>query len=137
MGLVGVLESTFEFLWPQAEPYLQQAIERGPAQLRLEDFEELCRGRDMQLWVLWDLQGHEVCGAGVTEILNYPTHRAIRVVLFSGAGISAWRPWWDDFADWARHVGATRVESFSRVGMKKLLAPLGWRHQYDVLVKEL
>lgn len=134
---MGVQDVMFDFIWPKAVPYLEQAIEKGPSPLSIGDFEELCRDKDMQLWVLWDLAGHDVCGAGVTEILTYPSKRIVRVVLFSGAGVEAWRPWWEDFSEWAKKMGASEVQSFSRIGMKKMLRELGWQHQYDVLVKEL
>lgn len=111
------------FLWPQAEPHLEQALRRESFRRFLtSDVLPLLLDGKAQLWISWDDKRHEVEAAMVTEIIQYPRLKECRVWLIGGRNMKAWSAEFRDeteayaVAHGCDIMGAGGRRGFARVG---------------------
>jgi hypothetical protein len=89
--------------------------------------------------LLLAMQGQQILAAFVTEVVQYPRKRSIRIVLAGGEGPEKWKHQLRAvLRQGARAVGATTVELFGRPGWGRI-----WkgdpqiRHVYTVIVEDI
>lgn len=108
---------------------LQPAIDRGYGRDTLADYREWVLDETMQLWVG---EGY----AGVTEILNGPRSKTVKVHL-AGGKLKALIDADSGLEKFAKLVEADSIEVIGRRGWTKALKGRGYREAAVHLVKEI
>jgi hypothetical protein len=123
--------------WGKAGQLLQRGIDNGAGELLLEDVYSRLQSQHMHL--LLALDGQEILAAFVTEVVNYPRKRALRIVLAGGKSPERWKHQLREILHiGAKAIGATSVEVFGRPGWARI-----WkgdphiRHMYTVIVEDI
>ena len=126
-----------DWFWGKAGQLLQRAIDEGAGELLIEDVYERLQSQQMHL--LLALDGQKILAAFVTEVVNYPRKRALRIVLAGGETPERWKHQLREILHiGAKAIGATSVEVFGRPGWARI-----WkgdpciRHVYTVIVEDL
>lgn len=119
--------------WREVEGYLEKALTHSGQFDKLDILQLLING-DMQLWIDSDF-----LGAGVTQVIPYPRQKVVRVVLLGGVdGLGNWvEDMLGQIENWAREIGATRLEEVGRKGWAKVGHRCGWKESAVVMSKEL
>ena len=90
----------------------------------------------MQLWVA--LSEGSVIAAMITEIVQYPRKRVLRVITIAGKdgyGMSKWYGFLPLIEGFALNNDCSSLEAWTRKGMAKKL--IDWEHKYMVITKDL
>jgi hypothetical protein len=126
-----------DHFWGRVAPLLQKAIERGAGELELGDVYQRLQDRHMQLLVA--VEGPTILAAFVTEVVQYPRKRALRVVLAGGTGAKKWKGALRAMLHTgARAVGAKSLEVLGRPGWVRFLRDLPTvKLKYHVLVEDI
>ncbi len=132
----GIPAQLVEHFWKLSEPYVKRALDHTTGELTPADIKSLCKDRLVQLWLI--SEGERVIGCFTTEIVNYPQKRHARIITIGGSRMKDWALQMDIIVcGWAKENGCAAVEAFVRKGFVPILANLGGKHQYSVVVKEL
>lgn len=76
------------FIWPRARPFVVKALERDDSgRYEAEDILRLLISGDARLWVAWD---DAVQAAIITQIIQYPRLRELRIWLVGGGNMKSW-----------------------------------------------
>jgi hypothetical protein len=128
----GVSHEALDDVWPQVAPLIAKALSYSRGELNVDDVLHLLLEQLMQLWVANDNTGRvEMCV--VTQIINYPRKRFLRIVVLAGSQSYRWERGWELIAAWARQLGCDGVESFARPGIARLYKKLGFRSYYSMV----
>lgn len=113
------------FIWPQARPFIGRALARDAAgRYELVDILDLLLAGKGKLWVSWD--GKVVEAAIVTETVDYPRLRELRIWLVGGRNMKAWVVEARDMIEeYARAEGCAIVSGGMRRGWIRIGGP-GW-----------
>lgn len=119
--------------WPAAKEYLKEAIRLNGA-LDADDVLELIKQQHMQLWGIHD---GDLKAVMVTEVVNYPKRKHIRVVLIGGHQMHKWASIVVEALDRFRiEQGAQAIEGGGRRGWVKSLEKFGYKEYATVMIKE-
>jgi hypothetical protein len=123
--------------WPLVAPMLQKAVDEAAGELALDDV--YARMLDQRMQLLIAAEGTKILAAFVTEVVNYPKKRSLRVVLAGGRGARKWRgQLLEVLRAGAKAIGASTLETFGRGGWVKIFQPYpSVKLKYYVLVEEL
>lgn len=114
-------------------PLLQPAVDRG-GDIRMQDlFQKLAVG-DWQLWTVEDSAG-SACVAVVTHVAVRPLSKAVQIMYVGGRNIDECIGHLATIEEWARAIGATKIEAVGRKGWKRKLS--GYRQEAVILTKDL
>lgn len=106
-------------VWITAGPLLAESIAMSRGRYEPRDVLEFCENGQMQLWLM---ATDKIAAAAVTEIVNYPRKRVVRVV-FAGGSLA--KEWCDEFdaalEAFGRSWGCSATEASGRRGWKRLL----------------
>ena len=79
------------FLWSQIRPHIERALDRdGSGRYLPDDVLRFAVKGTVQIWIAWNPETHEIDAAIVTEIINYPRLRELRLWLIGGSNMKAW-----------------------------------------------
>lgn len=132
----GIPPIALERFWPFAVPYIKRALDFTSGEVSLEDMHEMCKNRDIQLWLI--SKDTSIYGAITTEIVNYPRRKHCRVITLAGNEFAEWVGLADEtLIVWAKAQGCNALESFVRKGLVQKMSAHGYKHKHSVLVKEL
>lgn len=132
----GIPAPLIEAFWHYAAPYVKRALDHANGEFDHTNFRELCRNRDMQLWLI--ARAERVVGAITTEIVVYPHKKHLRVVTLAGSEFERWVDIADAMMDeYAKSHGCSAIECFTRRGFVKKLEPLAYKMRHCVLIKDL
>lgn len=121
-------------LWNEAKKYLEDAIALNRGEFDLPDIYNLIREKKMQLWGIHDGGLKAVM---VTEVVEYPKAKRVRVVLIGGYEMDAWLPLVIDSLDrFKDQVGADGIEILGRRGWVRELAKYGYQEYETVVIKQ-
>ena len=116
--------------WAQAQPHIEAALAYAGDTHEIQDIQEACLIGEAHLWTSEN-------SAAVTEIIQYPRLRSVRIWL-AGGDLAELR---DDIRPrietYARREGAGRIEIAGRPGWKRALAGVGYTPACQVVSKEL
>jgi hypothetical protein len=133
--MTGVPSHEVPYIWDRVAHFIQAALDRTEGELDLSDIQTAILDRDMQLWVLLD--GKELIGAVVTQIIPYPKKKACRIVAMGG-DVSGY---FDDIDEllstWAGELGCDRMEIVGRKGWTRAIRHLGYNEAYSYVTKTL
>ena len=78
-------------LWPQVEPLVARALERDEAgRYQPRDILRLLLDCRVKLWVSWNEESQSVEAMTITETIDYPRLRELRIWLVGGRNMRAW-----------------------------------------------
>lgn len=119
--------------WPAAREYLREAIKLNGA-LDDDDVLSLIKSQHMQLWGIHD---GDLKAVMVTEVVNYPKKKYVRVVLIGGHEMEKWNQLVVDSLERFRiEQGANGIEGGGRRGWVKSLEKFGFREYATTMIKE-
>ena len=142
MKLIRIEANAVDIIWTRVKDLLQLAINLNLGELTIEDVKEyLVKGR-MNLWVVYS-QENELILAAVTEFVNYPREKRLRVFL-TGAKKNTLIKWFkqcwqkdSELLKFARENDVKRFEVLARDGWLRLLPKVGFKKYYTVLTMEV
>lgn len=136
--IVSIVSSeNVEGLWHLVAGFLQIAVDKAYGELTLADAKAACLSGDMQLWVVFT-QEAAFLGAAVTQVVEYPQLRAMRIVLLGGKKFDEWKALLDaTLAEAARKIGCNRMEAFGRTGFVRSLQGVGYVKLYTAIGRSL
>ncbi len=130
--MTGLYASDIEHWWPDAEPFVARALERGDGEWIPEDIYACLKTRDMQAWAAVD--DGLIVAVMVTQIVCYPRKRYCDLVLCSGERMNKWLPAIEMIKAWAVSQKCHGIRLFGRKGWLKAL---NMKEVYTVMVGEV
>ena len=131
--ITGVTE--IDKVWEQVLPFIEAPLTYNNGEFEAEDIYKALIEKKMQLWVAFN---DRIRAAMVTEVVNYPRKKIVRIVTLGGENMMGWI---DDGVNllkrWAKTQGATGLEVIGRKGWIRTLDKLGFIHTHVVLKKEI
>ena len=80
-----------------------------------------------QVWLVYDELAEKILGAAVTEIVQYPELKSLRVFLLGGRRMASWKDLLDEhFGNFCEAEGIDRIEVAGRKGFLVALESLGY-----------
>lgn len=128
MSLCCVPIEHLSFIWPHARGFIASALALDPVgRYRLEDVLSGLLCARFRLWISWDDDRKEIEAAGVTEIIQYPRARELRIWLVGGRNMRRWgRPFAELLEQFARDMGCGVISGHLRRGWIRV-AGEGWK----------
>ncbi len=114
-------------LWLEVAPLLKRPLDRDHAgRFQVEDvLAMLLQGR-VRLWVSWNAETKAIEMAAVTEIVQYPRLRELKIWLIGGNNMRAWaKEGLSMIEDFARAQGCSVVSGAMRRGWIRVAASSG------------
>ncbi len=106
--------------WPQVAPLLEQAVEMSNGTFLLEDIRRFIEDGAQQLLVA-EIDG-QIVAAMVTEVVDYPRKRSIKLVFAGGSRMDEWSEDLNRFMELgAKNIGAELIEVHGRPGWARYL----------------
>ena len=122
--------------WPRVADLIQLALDEGWGEMNIGDVWERVQAGLMQVLVVLD--DEKILAALVTEVVDYPRRRALRVVFAGGEGMEDWVEEVDQLLlVGAKKVGAQGIEICGRAGWGRALRSLQYKVKYHTIVKEV
>lgn len=110
-------------VWEEVSPLLEKALARSNGEMWLEDVYDRCKDNRMNLLIA--VIEKAIVAAFVTEVVDYPRKRALRLVLGGGAHLKEWGPHLNEFMEiGAKAIGADLIEVHGRKGWMRYLKSL-------------
>jgi hypothetical protein len=131
-AVCGISADSVDAVWPAIEDMVAEALEHSRGEISVEDVRMFLLARVMQLWISYDAK-RRITACMVTQIIDYPRRRFLRIVLIAGVGHEFWQHGWELVELWARDQQCSGVESFARRGLARMFKSLGFREEYSVV----
>ena len=125
--------------WRESEHLVQKALDHSIGEFDKFDILRFLLTQEMQLWLAVD--GEQIKGITVTQLIHFPRYKAMQVVLM--AGKDAFNGWFREMMaaveTHARVMGAKKIQECGREGWERMerRLNLGFKKAYTVMVKEL
>jgi len=120
-------------VWDEVVPLIEKALLHAEGELIPEDIKQHLDEGDLRLWVA--LKGQKILAAMVTEIIEYPRKRIVRVITLAGKNMDMWYDFLPMIEGYAVKNGCSSLEAWTRKGMTRKLKD--WKHSYDIITKDL
>ena len=121
-------------VWDEVVPLIEKALQHAEGELVPDDIKKHLDKGDLRLWIA--LEGKETIAAMVTEIIQYPRKKIVRVItLASLVNMDMWYDFLPMIEGYAIRNGCSSLEAWSRKGMARKLKD--WKHSYDIITKDL
>lgn len=117
----------------RVSPHIRNMAESSGGRFIGEDILDALYRDRMQLWVIQD--GGEHIATCITEIIEYPRLKAIRIIAAVGTHAQRWAHLHEAAWDWGKTQGCTKFEALTRPGWQRLLAPFRFRLFHTLLEK--
>ena len=123
--------------WTTISNLLQQAVDHNCGEAALEDYLRKILNDQAQCWVV--IEGTEIIGAGVTEVLTYSKQKILHIFLFAGINFEEQALVFPIVERFAKECGCVAIEQWGRKGWAKVLPKHvpGFKEVYTVMRKEL
>lgn len=133
----GVTTDQLQYVWPAVQPLVKKFLDTDPGLFEPQDILAALFNKDMQLWVTLDKENNnKIIGAIVTEIVDYPRMRVLRIFGLGGKDFSDWIHLADkELSAFQQHVGAKRMEAFVRPGLAKILQKHGFTKRCEQVAR--
>jgi len=124
--------------WHLYKDLLKEAVDHGVGESTLTDYLKRLLNWQAQLWVVHDPEGN-LKGVGMTQFINYSTHKTLHLVAIAGVDWPAWADQFYVIEEFARTNKCTAVEQWGRPGWSKILPKVipGFETVYHVMRKEI
>lgn len=118
-------------LWPQLQPYMEQAAEYTYGRYTADDILDSVIQYDHHLWIAF--VGAEIKGFTVTRIAQYPRIKCLDMVFCAGDDGMDWKqPMLKMLQHWGHDSGCDRIECSGRVGWAKIFKDDGYKALWQV-----
>jgi len=115
--IANILPAEVPWIWKDAEPYLQSAVDLSRGEMTIDDIREMCARGMLFLAVAKDLETGEIYGALVSEVRQYTRKKSLSVPYLGGKELQKWRKQLGAFLILgAKNIGADFIEAFGRKG---------------------
>lgn len=135
MHLAGVPAAQLGETWPQVRDLVAGACLRSEGKYRAEDILKALLARDMQLWTAAD--DSAIAAIGITEIVNYPGIKVVRLLCTTGEGRADWQDLMAGLETWGLAQGCACLEVICRPGWERALRHQRFKKTHVILSKEL
>jgi len=122
-----------DMVWGDVVPLIEKALLHAEGELMPEDIKKHLDSADLRLWVA--LKDKDVIASMVTEIIQYPRKKIVRVITLAGKDMSLWYDFLPMLEGYAIRNGCSSLEAWTRKGMTRKLKD--WKHSYDIITKDL
>ena len=122
-----------DLVWDDVAPLIGKALQHAEGELVPDDIKKHLDKGDLRLWVA--LEGKETIAAMVTEVIQYPRKKIVRVITLAGKNMDMWYDFLPMIEGYAIRNGCSSLEAWSRKGMARKLKD--WKHSYDIITKDL
>ena len=122
-----------ELVWDEVIPLVEKALSHAEGELIQSDIRKHLDTGDLRLWVA--LQDRDIIASMVTEIIQYPRKKIVRVITVAGKDMSMWYDFLPMLEGYAVRNGCSSLEAWTRKGMTRKLKD--WKHSYDIITKDL
>ena len=123
-------------MWPLLMPFVDLALQHTHGEMSALDVCERGMNGAMQIWIVADAE--RVCGTVVTEVVEFPQLTTLRIVTLAGDNFKEWRVELDQIMEqFARVVGAKRIEAVGRPGWVRALRDLDYKPAYVIVVRDV
>jgi len=122
-----------DMVWGDVVPLIEKALLHAEGELMPEDIKKHLDSADLRLWVA--LKDKDVIASMVTEIIQYPRKKIVRVITLAGKDMSLWYDFLPMLEGYAIRHGCSSLEAWTRKGMTRKLKD--WKHSYDIITKDL
>ena len=127
---------TVQDIWPVARPLVEKALAHSEGQMLSSDALRMILNNKQQLWVGFEQES--IFTAVVTEVINYPRHKILRIITFATQTGYGMDHWYDTIVNtlskFGRDLGCNALEAWCRKGLAR---KLDWEHNYTVIVKPI
>jgi len=131
---VALIEAeNIDMVWDDVVPLIEKALRHAEGELIPEDIKKHLESENLRLWVA--LKDKNVIAAMVTEIIQYPRKRIVRVITLAGKDMGLWYDFLPMLEGYAIRHGCSSLEAWTRKGMTRKLKD--WKHSYDIITKDL
>jgi hypothetical protein len=120
-------------VWGEVSPLIEKALLHAEGELVPEDIKKHLDKGDLRLWVA--LENKDVIAAMVTEIIQYPRKKIVRIITLAGKDMSMWYDFLPMIEGYAIRNNCSSLEAWTRKGMTRKLKD--WKHSYDIITKDL
>ena len=141
--MVRVDEEDVEEVWDTVRDGVCRAMKHSDCSMEGDDFRDELIAGNCQLWLLVE-NAKEIVGHGITQVIQFPRKRVLRILTFEGKGgeqgmvaMKLWNQFYDDIEDFGMKRGCDHVEAQTRAGMARTLKKYGWNDQYHIVTKEI
>lgn len=139
MKVLPVKREHIYHVWDRVEAQVVSALELGmmtdTPEFTIDDVHQRVLEGSWELMVVIDEQG-EIHGSGVISYIDYPLARIAHVVTAAGKGIC--KPeLLIQFKELLKMRGATKIQSFNRPSMVRLLKRSGLKPRYTLMETDI
>jgi len=120
-------------VWDDVVPLIEKALQHAEGELVPDDIKKHLDKGDLRLWIA--LESKEIIAAMVTEVIQYPRKKIVRVITLAGKNMDMWYDFLPMIEGYAISHGCSSLEAWSRKGMARKLKD--WKHSYDIITKDL
>ena len=120
-------------VWDEVSPLIEKALLHAEGELVPEDIKKHLGKGDLRLWVA--LENKDIIAAMVTEIIQYPRKKIVRIITLAGKDMSMWYDFLPMIEGYAIRNNCSSLEAWTRKGMTRKLKD--WKHSYDIITKDL
>jgi len=125
-------------LWPKIEPLISAALVHSSNEVTSAQLREAVIFRRAQLWLVISKDPVRIIAASVTEVIEYPNVKTLRIITLAGEHFKSWHRTLDETLQrFAREQGATSLEAVGRKGLGRLLEDLCFKPIYTHYRKEV
>ena len=122
-----------DMVWDDVSPLIEKALRHAEGELIPDDIKKHLDSANLRLWVA--LKDKDVIAAMVTEIIQYPRKKIVRIITLAGKDMSLWYDFLPMLEGYAIRHGCSSLEAWTRKGMTRKLKD--WKHSYDIITKDL
>lgn len=111
-------------MWDYVKTGLQEAFLLDVGRMSMDDVKDALENKEMQLW---GIHNGKLLAVMVTQIVNYPQLRALKVVAVYGTDMDEWLDVLiKTIEEYGGENGCHLLEFTGRKGWEKTLSKLGW-----------
>lgn len=122
-------------LWAQVEHFVASYVERSFGRYLLEDVKGVITDGTFQLWIA--VEDERIKASAMTQVFEFPQLRELQIIMCSGSDRGQWFDFIKRIEDYASAIGAKRISAISRLGWRRDMQSLGYKHTHDYLEKVL
>ena len=112
--LFKVIPTVLPQLWEGVIPLFEKGRKHWEVFMELEDIYKLIQSERYDLWLV--MESTDVLVAVLTEMLNYPQVKVLRILYIGGNDLDRALEAFDQLELWAKRDGAVRCEVSGRMG---------------------
>lgn len=119
-------------LWPTVAELVQPALDKSQGELVLADFPAGFLSGQFQLFLGYT--DGKITGCMITEFVEYPQVKAVRVVIAAGAGFKNFmKQFMGYLKNWAKQNQASFIEAWTPPAMTRYHRRFGAKKVYDII----